>query len=132
MSNNRRSQLIDFNKCSCKGTHLDKLIQPMILTLLMKQDLHGYKIIKELEDRNVFLGQKPDRTGIYRTLQMMEKRKLVISIWDVSGEGTAKKVYKLTELGKKCLMHWIATLEQYKRNIEIILNEAREVCNVDE
>lgn len=121
----RQSLISDMSKCSCKGNNLDKLIQPIILTILKRGDLHGYKIIKELEEKSIFLNSTPDNTGIYRTLRSMEERKLVISDWDTFGGGAAKKIYKLTEEGSICLKNWIDTLEQYKEIIEIILQDAK-------
>ena len=125
MSNIRPSLISDMDKCSCKGNNLDKLIQPIILTLLKKGKLHGYKIIQELEDKSLFLNSTPDNTGVYRTLHSLEKRKLVTSDWDTLGGGAAKKIYCLTEEGSECLENWIDTLEQYNEIIKVILKDAK-------
>jgi PadR family transcriptional regulator PadR len=111
-------------KCSCKGYNLDKLIQPNILTLLAGQDLHGYLIIQELENKNMFQGEKADSTGIYRTLKLMEDKGLVNSRWDLGGSGTAKKVYCITEDGLNCLRNWVNTLRSYRDTIDQIIKEA--------
>lgn len=44
MSNKRLTPLGGKEKCSCKGYNLDKLLQPNVLILLAKQELHGYLI----------------------------------------------------------------------------------------
>lgn len=125
MSNNRVSLINCDEKCSCKGSNLDKLLQPSILTILAKQDLHGYLIIQELEKKNLFHGVKADNTGIYRTLKVLEDKGLLQSEWDIDGNGAAKKTYKITEPGVECLSNWIETLEDYKKTIDVIYEEAK-------
>lgn len=130
MSTNGQSLITDMKKCSCTGNNLDKLIQPTLLTMLAKEEegMHGYKIMEQLGSKSLFSQKIPDSTGVYRTLRTLEERNLVISQWDVSGTGPAKKIYKLTNEGRKCLEQWVDTLKQYKENIEIILKEAKAVC----
>lgn len=126
MSNNRLN-LVNKDKCSCKGYNLDKLLQPNILILLAKHKLHGYLIIQELESKGLFHGEKADNTGIYRTLKTMEDRLLVRSEWDLDGSGAAKKVYRITDEGLGCLRNWIGTLRDYKETIDGIIGEAEHV-----
>lgn len=119
---------IQFSKCSCKGYNLDKLIQPMILTILAEEDLYGYKILQEIIKTTMFKeSEKPDPTGVYRFLKNMEKRGLVVSSWDVESAGPAKRFYKLTQAGKECLAHWIETLEEYQKNIGDLVKNAQKV-----
>lgn len=125
MSNKRLGLINENVKCSCKGYNLDKLLQPIILILLSKQDLHGYLIIQELENKDFFHGEKVDNTGIYRTLKTLEDKGLVKSEWDINGAGAAKKIYKISVAGKDCLANWIKTLEEYKKTIEIIIEDAK-------
>lgn len=127
MSNNRVTLTRNSVKCSCKGNNLDKLIQPNILILLAKQELHGYWIIQELEKKDLFQGERADNTGIYRTLKRMEDKGLVKSKWDLEGSGTAKKVYGITEEGFHCLQNWIGTLQSYRDTIDHIIREAEEI-----
>lgn len=127
MSNNRVSPIAIKAKCSCKGYNLDKLIQPNILILLAKQDLHGYLIIQGLEKKNLFQGEKADNTGIYRSLKLMEEKALVQSRWDLEGASSARKVYGITEEGLKCLENWIGTLQSYRDTISQIIQEAESI-----
>ncbi|MCG8501600.1 MAG: helix-turn-helix transcriptional regulator [Firmicutes bacterium] len=128
MSANRQRPIEDLSQCSCRGNHLDKLIQPMILTVLSHSALHGYKIVNAIAEKPIFQGRRPDSTGVYRTLRTMEKRCLISSDWDISDIGPAKKVYRLTKTGARCLMHWTETLERYRDNIQSILEEAQNAC----
>lgn len=115
------------SKCSCTGNNLDKLIQPVLLTVLAEEDLYGYKIVHKMSQMPIFRGRKPDVTGVYRSLKSMETRGLVVSSWNVSDAGSAKRFYKLTESGVECLNRWIETLEEHRQTIGTILTEAKKV-----
>lgn len=119
--------MLDFNKCPCSGSNLDKLIQPMILTILAQEDLYGYKIVQRIAESPMFKGQKPDGTGVYRSLKAMEQRGLVLSSWSLADTGPAKLFYHLTNEGEECLAHWIDTLEEYRQIIGWMLEEAHHV-----
>lgn len=122
---------MDFpDECPCKGRNLDKMIQPAILLVLAEEEeIHGYKIIQRISETALFNGNRPDPTGVYRHLKTMESRGLVISSWDTADSGPAKRTYKITEDGHKCLCNWILTLEDYKNAIEAFLNEAKSIIN---
>ncbi|MBR0597596.1 PadR family transcriptional regulator [Sinanaerobacter chloroacetimidivorans] len=126
MSYKRLSQVSVNDKCSCKGNNLEKFLQPSILSLLATQNLHGYSIIQELENKSSLKNEKFDNAGIYRTLKALEERQLVDSEWNVEGAGAAKKIYKITEEGKSCLSNWVKTLEDYQKTIALIVEDAKE------
>ena len=125
MSDRRQLHIKEDVKCSCKGYTLDKMLQPNILILLAKKDLHGYSIIRELEKKNLFQGEKADNTGIYRALRTLRDKGMVRSEWDVDGAGAAKKIYNITDLGRVCLKNWIKTLEEYRGTIETMIGDAK-------
>ncbi len=131
MSDNRQNLIDQNSKCSCKGYNLDKLIQPNILILLAQQKLHGYMIIRELENLNMFRDEKADNTGVYRALKTLEDRELVTSEWIMVGSGPAKKNYQITDKGFECLSIWIKTLEDYKQWIDTIIKDAKLVLKED-
>ncbi|MEE9497255.1 MAG: helix-turn-helix transcriptional regulator [Desulfobacterales bacterium] len=82
----------------------------ILLTLSNHEGTHGYeikKIIKGyMQDLNIGL----NITGLYRHLNILEKRGMLISKWDVQNKGPAKRKYYLTAAGKECLWHWMQTL----------------------
>lgn len=129
MSNNRQQLIKEDIKCSCRGYNLDKLLQPNILILLAKQDLHGYLIIQELEKKNLFNGERADNTGVYRALKTLEEKEKVKCEWVLEESGPAKKIYKITDQGLECLRTWIKTLEEYKSTIDTIINDAKEAIS---
>jgi len=109
--------LVPKDSCPCAGATLDKLLQPAILALLTRRPLHGYVIFQRLADVPGLESTPPDATGIYRHLKSMERRGLLQSSWYLSASGPARRQYRLTSRGRKCLAAWIDTLRTYHTNI---------------
>jgi DNA-binding PadR family transcriptional regulator len=109
----------------CSGGTLDRLVQPAILVILMDGPLHGYRVAERIGRMPGFASPKPDMSGVYRFLKTMESKGLVVSSWDVSDGGPAKKTYRITESGEACLRKWIETLEHHRKGITNLLRLAR-------
>ena len=88
----------ELSECGQLGKSLSRLTQPSILSVLAKADkpVHGYLIIQEMSSGPMFNGNAPDPTGIYRILKQMENNGLVVSEWDTSESGPAKRCYNLS------------------------------------
>ncbi|WP_425059608.1 hypothetical protein SCACP_02020 [Sporomusa carbonis] len=124
--------MIDIKKCPCMGINLDKLIQPAILTLLSAAELHGYIIVQKLQETCILQGKRPDPSGVYRCLRLMEQRGLVTAVWNVSDPGPARRLYTITDIGLECLRNWIHTLENYHRSLGNFLVSAKNaICSRD-
>jgi len=128
MSSTRTSLKLDLTACPCAGRTLDKLIQPAILVVLAEGPLHGYRLAERIGALPGLAGGKPDVSGIYRFLKSMQRKGLVVSSWDLSESGPAKKSYQLTPTGQRCLRQWIATLEAYRDGIGVLLKLARKAA----
>ncbi|HBO45138.1 MAG TPA: transcriptional regulator [Planctomycetaceae bacterium] len=118
----------DRPKCPCMGGSLDKLIHPAILIVLARGPLHGYRIAREIGEMPLFDGDAPDVSGVYRFLKTMEKKGFVVSFWDTSNTGPAKKSYQITETGEHCLRQWVATLDRYRTGLTQLLRAARKAA----
>jgi len=125
MSATGTSLKLDLVACPCAGRTLDKLIQPAILVVLAEGPLHGYRLAERIGAMPGLAGGRPDVSGIYRFLKSMQRKGLVVSSWDLSQSGPAKKSYQLTPVGHQCLRQWIATLEAYRDGILALLKAAR-------
>ena len=80
----------------------------VILDLLKDKPSHGYEIIRALENR--FHGfYSPSAGSIYPTLQLLEDMSYVKST-----EQDGKKVYTITEEGRKFLHDQEATMDKIK------------------
>ena len=49
---------------------------------------------------------RADATGIYRALKRMEEAELVTSVWDTPEEGSAKRLFSLTDKGWQASAPW--------------------------
>ena len=113
-------------KCACRGSFLDKLLQPVLLVVLSKGENHGFKIINEIKESNMVSGDL-DPAGLYRTLKRMESAGLVTSRWDVKTDAKPKRIYAITEEGSHCLAIWKKTLTDYRNNIDTMINAISEI-----
>ena len=59
-------------KCACRGSYLDKFLQPAILVVLQRGSSHGFQMISDLEKSGMVSGNGLDPAGLYRTLKRME------------------------------------------------------------
>lgn len=123
----------DLKECAELGKSLNRLSQPTILTLLANSDgpLHGYIIVQLAAQSPMFGGKKPDATGIYRALKRMEENELVTSKWDTPEEGSAKRMFSLTDKGRRCLRRWIDALACYELTLEELRSDAADALGID-
>ena len=121
------------SECAELGKNLSRLAQPSILAVLANHGapLHGYAIIQEMAQGPMYGGNAPDPTGIYRILKQMENNGLVVSSWDTSESGPAKRCYELTDDGKACLLRWIDSLACYVDSIQQLRLWASNALDID-
>ena len=120
MSNSSRQ----LNQCICTGRSLDRMLRPAILTVLYehRRGLHGYAIEKHLQVFAFFQEQLPDYTGLYRLLKRMEAEGLLSSTRCDSQSGPSKRMFRLTDRGRKCLSRWFESLTEYRRMLDDLLS----------
>lgn len=70
-------------------------VRSAVLALLAEEPMHGYQIIREIEERSGGMW-KPSPGSVYPTLQMLADEGLITA--EESGD---KKVYSLTDAGKE-------------------------------
>jgi DNA-binding PadR family transcriptional regulator len=117
--------MLELSTCPCAGNTLDRLVQPAILVVLAAGPLHGYRVAEKISERLSLGDQKPDMSGVYRFLKVMEEKGLVASSWDLSHGGPARRCYEITPDGERCLSQWIETLERHRKGINDLLRAAR-------
>lgn len=123
----------ELQECAALGKSLNRLSQPTILTLLARSEtpLHGYVIVQQAANSPMFGGKKPDATGIYRSLKRMEEGGLVSSHWEMPEEGSAKRMFQLTDKGRACLRRWIDALACYELTIEELRADASDALGIE-
>ncbi len=113
-----------FDDCACSGRTVGKFTSPAALLAIAETGSRsGYDIAERL--RTMALGGEsgPDTGGLYRTLRRMERMSLVTSEWDTSGGGPARRLYRLTNLGDRCLTRWAETLHEHSLAIEAFIED---------
>lgn len=120
--------ITDLDESPCSGKNTSTLVPPWILLTLHQNDgLHGYEIQKIILEKLQELGFGLNVGGLYRHLNLLEKRGVLTSTWDTSGPGAAKRRFFLTEAGKECLWRWLSTLSIHATLIGRFMDEAPRV-----
>lgn len=119
---------VPFEECPCSGKNMSNLAAPWILlTLFHQEGIHGYEITRIIRQRIESLGLGLNMTGLYRHLNHLEKRGMLVSEWDTTHKGPARKKYSLTEAGRECLWRWMQTLTTQLTLIGELFDHARTV-----
>jgi PadR family transcriptional regulator PadR len=97
-----------------KGTPKNYLMA-WLLVMLADQNLHGYEIAKELNQK---FAVAADAGTVYRALRLLEREGYISSWWDPKEQGPARRFYALTDAGAAALRTWSQVLDQYRANLE--------------
>ncbi|MDP3386557.1 MAG: PadR family transcriptional regulator [Eubacteriales bacterium] len=107
----------------CHNNHkMERFLEVCMLLLLYDEVGYGYGLISQLE----YFGFSQDELNVstlYRTLRKMEKEELVTSFWEDGGPGPRRRVYKITQNGKKNLDQWVKILKIRKSMIEKLIGK---------
>lgn len=94
-------------------------LRASLLLLIGEAPAHGYDLLDQIAHlglRNV------DPGGLYRTLRIMEDEGLVLSWWEHSSAGPARRTYRLTDEGVDWLHAWAGALRESHRYLSAYLN----------
>jgi poly-beta-hydroxybutyrate-responsive repressor len=113
--------------CSCAIGNLYRFVEPVVLYLLKeKGQTYGYELGKALHE-HALTDSVIEAGALYRTLRRLEENGYVISNWDVSGAGPAKRIYELTQNGEQHLQEWIIVLDQLSHSMSSFVTDARKL-----
>lgn len=111
--------------CSCGMGNLYRFVEPVALYLLrIRGRTHGYDLLGALND-NALTDSRIEPGALYRTLRRLEEYGFVVSEWDVSGGGPARRVYELTPDGEEHLREWLVVLERMNRSLTRFVGDIR-------
>lgn len=83
------------------------IINNLILWIISKESIHGYGIMKKLEEFFNFNDSKCDinvnSSKIYPILSKMEKRGFIVGEWNINENNKRVKYYSITEEGQDFL-----------------------------
>lgn len=95
-------------------------LQPCLLLMLHRGDAHGYSLLNGLDE----FGLNPeahDPSVIYRALRDMEAAGWITSYEGEESLGPQRRVYRLTDEGRRHLEIWAEDLSRAKQEIELLL-----------
>lgn len=95
----------------------------LILTLLSKQDLYGYELIKELERSSDGTFVLKEGT-LYPILHGMEAEQWVEAYWQ-EAEGRKRKYYRLTDSGRRQLQEKKQEWQLFRNAVDRVLGEGQ-------
>lgn len=107
--------------CGCFNQRQQRHVEPSILFLLWQRPRHGYELMADLPELGFFQGNA-DPGAVYRMLRHLEEFELVTSAWDTTGSGPAKRLYTVTDAGKKQLQQWQQSLIERRDALEHFIN----------
>lgn len=87
-------------------------LRASLLLLVAEYPSHGYDLLERLRDLGVY---DADPGGLYRALRAMEQEGLMISVWQESEMGPARRTYDLTDEGRDWLHAWAGALRETNR-----------------
>lgn len=103
--------------CTCAMGKLYRFVEPLLLYLLKKkQSAYGYELVSELNE-HALTDSTIERGAVYRTLRNLEENGNVVSDWDVSGTGPARRQYRLTPGGEIHLGEWAEVLGKLSKSM---------------
>jgi PadR family transcriptional regulator PadR len=76
----------------------------ILLQLLEEQDMYGYQLVKEIEEKSGHVLQVKEGT-LYPALHKLEQRGYVEAYWQAQEKGQARKYYQITNDGRNILEH---------------------------
>jgi DNA-binding PadR family transcriptional regulator len=89
-------------------------LQPCLLLLLREEPGYGYDLVTRLKE----LGIDEDSASVYRALRALEDEGAVVSYWNTSSTGPARRMYRLTPKGDHILEEAVPAFHDTHRAIE--------------
>lgn len=86
-------------------------IDILLLSILAKNDMYGYEIVKHLKEISLDSYNMSEGT-LYPALRRLENKKLLISYWGDSSDGGRRKYYQITKTGQMQLEN---KLQEWKK-----------------
>lgn len=95
-------------------------MEACLLLLLYNEPGHGYGLIEGLQCFG-FTEDNLNISTLYKTLRKMEEDELVVSSWEHGDQGPKKRVYNITDSGKRELEDRVEFLKQRKERIGMLI-----------
>ena len=88
-------------------SRVERFAEPAVLLLLRERPAHGYELLERTEE---LAGEPIDMGNLYRVLRALEEDGIVTSAWRDDAPGPSKRIYELTDEGRRLLGGWADAL----------------------
>lgn len=107
-----------YGPCSCSLGRMTRLVEPLILSLLARGEArYGYEILERANAES--LTDSPiDAAVVYRTLHVLEQAGCVTSTWQPGAGAPQRRMYEITEEGRRHLQDWVIVLERHAKALQ--------------
>lgn len=95
----------------------------LLLSLINRQPMYGYQIIKELERRSLGYFQFKEGT-LYPALHRLEKAGLIYGKWQKLPNGQERRYYYITPKGQRILAERLAIWQDFSAAVSLIMQPA--------
>lgn len=104
-----------------------RFLLPSIMLLLAEQPSHGYALLQQLVNMGAVEKRLPLPIVYRELLQLEGKRMAGFKFAKPEGRGPARKVYHLTEKGRKELSSWADSMQDVRDFIDVFQTRYRVV-----
>ncbi|HEX6680065.1 MAG TPA: PadR family transcriptional regulator [Gaiellaceae bacterium] len=99
---------------------VERFGEPALLLLLSERSAHGYDLLEQIAeltgDRRIDMG------NLYRVLRALEEDGIVTSEWRDDAPGPSKRIYELTDEGRRVLDGWADALRANQQLVSSFLD----------
>jgi PadR family transcriptional regulator PadR len=103
---------------------LERFTEPAVLLVLRDAPGHGYELLEQLQ--TLMPNERIDMGNLYRILRSLEREGLVTSTWDEKAPGPAKRIYVITQSGRRVLAQWVEAFKKIEQQISVFSNRYAE------
>jgi poly-beta-hydroxybutyrate-responsive repressor len=103
------------------GERPPRFLRAFLLFFLIGEESHGYDLIDRLKKIGVRY-ENYEVGYVYKTLRNMEDEGLLKSQWNIKKKGAARRIYTITEEGKKNLGKWAEMFSNLRESIDVFLD----------
>jgi PadR family transcriptional regulator, regulatory protein PadR len=96
---------------------LERFSEPAVLLVLRDSPGHGYELLEQLQ--TLMPSERIDMGNLYRILRSLEREGLVDSTWDDQAPGPAKRIYVITQSGRRVLAQWVEAFSKIEQQITV-------------
>lgn len=102
---------------------LSRLVEPVVLLAVQQHPGgHGYDLIQHVH-KLAMTDSEIEPGAVYRSLRQLENNGMVISTWDTTAPGPAKRLYAITEDGEIHLHEWAQLIAKRRQEMDKFLEE---------